>query len=153
MKGFTVCAPEQMLWGLSNEGRGSSVGIVTGYGMDDRGFRFRFPAGAGNFLFTTMSRPALGPTQFPIQWVPRALSLGVKRPGCEPDHSPPHSAEVTNAWNCTSAPQYVFMVWCLVKHSENFTFFIKYEDGGSSGLRNGGILLHTHGVTTWRNWT
>jgi hypothetical protein len=45
------------------------------------------------FLFTTASRMALGPTQ-PIQWVPEALSLGVKRPGREADHSPPSSAEV-----------------------------------------------------------
>jgi hypothetical protein len=28
------------------------------------------------------------------QWVPGALSLGVKRPGREADHSPPSSAEV-----------------------------------------------------------
>jgi hypothetical protein len=27
----------------------SSVGIALGYGLDDRGSRFRFPAGAGNF--------------------------------------------------------------------------------------------------------
>jgi hypothetical protein len=50
--------------------------------------------GLGNFLFTTASRMALGPTQPPIQWVPGALSLGVKRPGREADHSPPSSAEV-----------------------------------------------------------
>jgi hypothetical protein len=30
----------------------------------------------------------------PIQWVPSALSLGVKRPGPEAHHSPPSSAEV-----------------------------------------------------------
>jgi hypothetical protein len=30
----------------------------------------------------------------PIQWVPGALSLGIKRPGREADHSPPSSAEV-----------------------------------------------------------
>jgi hypothetical protein len=29
-----------------------------------------------------------------IQWVPGALSLGVKGPGREADHSPPSSAEV-----------------------------------------------------------
>jgi hypothetical protein len=34
----------------------------------------------GIFLFTTASRPALVPTQPPIQWVPAALYLGVKRP-------------------------------------------------------------------------
>jgi hypothetical protein len=37
---------------------------------------------------------ALEPTQLPIQWVPGALSLGVKQLGCEGDHSPPSSAEV-----------------------------------------------------------
>jgi hypothetical protein len=50
--------------------------------------------GLGIFLFTTMSGPALGPTQPPIQWVPGALCLGVKRPGREADHSPPSSTEV-----------------------------------------------------------
>jgi hypothetical protein len=29
--------------------RDSSVGIATGYGLDDRGSTVRFPAGAGNF--------------------------------------------------------------------------------------------------------
>jgi hypothetical protein len=46
------------------------------------------------FLFSTSSRTVLGPTQSPIQWVPGALSLGVKWPGREADHSPPSSAEV-----------------------------------------------------------
>jgi hypothetical protein len=46
------------------------------------------------FFFTTAFGPALGPTQPPIKWVPSALSLGVKRPGREADHSPPSSAEV-----------------------------------------------------------
>jgi len=48
----------------------------------------------GIFLFTTAFRPALGPTQTPIQRVPGALSLGVKRPGSEADHSPASSARV-----------------------------------------------------------
>jgi hypothetical protein len=58
----------------------------------DHKFYFMFLIGI--FLFTTASRMALGPTQPPIQLVPGALSLGVKRPGCEADHSPPSSAEV-----------------------------------------------------------
>jgi hypothetical protein len=36
---------------------------------------------------------ALGPAQHPVQWVPGALSLGVKWPGHVADHSPP-SAKV-----------------------------------------------------------
>jgi hypothetical protein len=40
-----------------------------------------------------MFRTTLGPTKPPIQWVPGALSLEVKRPGREVDHSP-SSAEV-----------------------------------------------------------
>jgi hypothetical protein len=50
--------------------------------------------GLGIFLFTTVSRMALGPTQTPIKWVPDAISLGVKRLGNEADHSPPSIAEV-----------------------------------------------------------
>jgi hypothetical protein len=71
-----------------------NVGIFCS-GLDDRDSRFRFRRGLGIFLFTTaVSRTALGPTQHPIQCVPGALSLGVKRPGREVDHSPPSSAEV-----------------------------------------------------------
>jgi hypothetical protein len=61
----------------------------------------RFPARSAIFLFATGSRPVLGPTQPPTQWVPGALSLGLKRPGREADHSPPTSAGI-NAWSCTS---------------------------------------------------
>jgi hypothetical protein len=76
------------------ESRDSSVGIALGYGLDDRGSRVRFPAGLGIFLFTNASRTALGHTQPPIQWVTGALSLGVKRPEREADHSSPFSSEV-----------------------------------------------------------
>jgi hypothetical protein len=58
------------------------------------------------FIFTTASRMALGPTQPPIQWVHGVLSLGVKRPGREADHSPPSSAEVKNAWSYISITLY-----------------------------------------------
>jgi hypothetical protein len=57
--------------------------------------------GLGIFLFTTVSRTALGPTQPHNQWVPEALSLGVKRPRREADHSPSFSAEVKNEWSYT----------------------------------------------------
>jgi len=38
----------------------------------------------------------LGHTQPPVQWVPGALSLGVKWPESEVDHSPQFSADVKN---------------------------------------------------------
>jgi hypothetical protein len=49
-----------------------------------------------NFDFSTSSRPALLPTQPPIQWIPGSLSPGVKRPGREDGQSPPASANVKN---------------------------------------------------------
>jgi hypothetical protein len=42
--------------------------------------------GQGFFLLATGLRPAPGSTQSPIQWVPRAPSPGITRPGCEADH-------------------------------------------------------------------
>jgi hypothetical protein len=51
--------------------------MALAYWLDDRGFESR--QGLGIFLFTIVSRPALGPTQPPIQWVSGVLSLGIKR--------------------------------------------------------------------------
>jgi hypothetical protein len=67
------------------------------------------PGRVKNFLYSASSRPALGPTQPPIKWVPRAPSPGVKRQGREADHSPPTSAEVKEMLISTSTPPYVFM--------------------------------------------
>jgi hypothetical protein len=55
------------------------------------------------------SRPAVGPTQPPTQWVLWTLSPGVKQPRHEDDHSAPSSAEVKNTWSYTSNPRHVFM--------------------------------------------
>jgi hypothetical protein len=73
--------------------RGSSVGMALGYGLDDRGSRFRFLAGAGNFSLQCVhngsgAHPASCPmgTRGSFPWI--------KRPGREADHSPPSSAEV-----------------------------------------------------------
>jgi hypothetical protein len=82
---------------------------------------FDFRRALGVFLFTTASRTVLGPTQPPIQWVPGTLSLGVKRPGREADHSSPSSAEVRMRGAISPLSQYVSMAWCLAKHRDNFT--------------------------------
>jgi hypothetical protein len=80
----------------------SSVTIVTLLRAGQSGFDSW--QGLGIFLFTTMSISALGPTQSPIQWVLGALSLRVRQPGHEADHSPPSSAKVKNVWSYTSTP-------------------------------------------------
>jgi hypothetical protein len=56
--------------------RDSVVGIATGYGLDDRGVGVRVPVGWR--IFYTSSRPVLGPTQPPIQWVPGRSPWSVK---------------------------------------------------------------------------
>jgi hypothetical protein len=66
---------------------------------------------------------ALEPTKPPIQWVLGALSLGVKRPVREADHSPPSSAEVKESvdlyLHSSNTPS-----WrgAQLKHRDNFTF-------------------------------
>jgi hypothetical protein len=58
---------------------GSSVSIVSGYGLDDRAIGFDPRRGERIFPLAFVSRPALGPTQPPVQWVPGVLSPEVKR--------------------------------------------------------------------------
>jgi hypothetical protein len=76
------------------EWRSSSThsGIALSYGLDVRGFESR--QWLGIVLFTTASRPALGPTQPPIEWVSGVTSLGVKWPWSLAGHSPPSSAGI-----------------------------------------------------------
>jgi hypothetical protein len=48
------------------------------------------------FFFSTAPRLVLGFTHPPTQWIPGAVSTGVKWPGRETDLSPPSIAEVKN---------------------------------------------------------
>ena len=68
-------------------GSGSSVGIVTDYGLDGPG------SNPGEDEIFRQSRPALAPTQPPVKWVP-GLSRGKVRPRRAVDRSPPSSAAV-----------------------------------------------------------
>jgi hypothetical protein len=76
-----------MSWRIFN-----ATGIALSYGLDDWGFESRQRLRI--FLFSTSSRPALGPTQPPIQWVRGVFSLGIKRLGREADRSLPSTDEV-----------------------------------------------------------
>jgi hypothetical protein len=84
--------------------RDISIGIATSSGLDDRGSKVRFPAGAGNFSFHHRVQNGSGayPATYPMGT--RGSFPGVKQPWCEADHSPLSSAEVKNAWSYTSTP-------------------------------------------------
>jgi len=69
-----------------------------------------------SFVFASASRPALGDNPISSAIYTGSLSPGVKRPGCEADHSPQSSAEVKNVCNYTSTHPYVFIPWYLIKH-------------------------------------
>jgi hypothetical protein len=75
----TIC-----LW----SGPGSSVGIATELRDGRSGDESRWGRD-----FPHLSRPALGPIQTPVKWVP-VLFRGKERPGRDADPSPPFSAVV-----------------------------------------------------------
>jgi hypothetical protein len=51
---------------------------VSDYGVDDRAIGVQSLAGVKIFPLSSVSRPDLGLTQPPVQWVPGVLSLGIK---------------------------------------------------------------------------
>jgi hypothetical protein len=72
--------------------------------------------------YPSSSRTVLGPTQPPIQWERGVLSLGVKRPGCEADHSHPSRAEVKEWVELhIHSPNTPSWRSGQLKHKDNFT--------------------------------
>jgi hypothetical protein len=58
------------------------------------------------------------------------VSMGVKWPEHEDDHSPSPVAEVKNAWSFTLIRPYIFMVWCLIKQGYVFmaVYLVQHRD-------------------------
>jgi len=69
-------------------GPGSVVGIATGYELDCPGIESQCVRN-----FPHLSRPALGPTQPPVQFLPGVFQ-GKERPGRDAELLPPSSALV-----------------------------------------------------------
>jgi hypothetical protein len=82
----------------------SLVNIETGLQVGQPGFSLWH--GLGIFLFATMSRLTLWSSQPPIQWILRALSLGIKWLGYEANHLPQSSTKIKNAWTYNSTSPY-----------------------------------------------
>jgi hypothetical protein len=128
-------------WSLCRtKSRDSSVGIALDYGLNDRGSRFRFPAGAGNL--SLHHRVQNGSEAHPT-------SYSVSSGGCLPGGK----AAGTWNWPLTSIkcrgqrrseaipplPQYAFMAWCPVKAQGQLYFylrrtFMKVEVKGHSNI-------------------
>jgi hypothetical protein len=89
--------------------RDSSVGIVTGYGLDDqRGREFESREGKRfSLLHIVQTGSGVHPTSYKMGT--GGSFPGIKRQGRETDHSPPTSAEVKKMWIYTSTPPYLFM--------------------------------------------
>jgi hypothetical protein len=80
---------------------------LTGYKQQDQD---SIPSREGFCFCTTMFSP------------PTLLSSELKGSEREALNSRQSSGEVKNPWSHMSIPPYVFVVWCLIKHQDNFTF-------------------------------
>jgi hypothetical protein len=90
---MVVTAKGLWIWQTNDIDRIKAILIATGYGLDSLHL---IPSRGEIFLFSTVFRLPLGPTQPPVEWLPGALSLGVKKQRHDTDHSPPSAAEVSN---------------------------------------------------------
>jgi hypothetical protein len=70
-----------------------------------------------DFLSSSVSRLLKGPSRLKSVRYWFIFQLG-KDVGYTAHHSPPRTAEVRNVW------RYIFMVWCLMKHRDNFIFLL-----------------------------
>jgi hypothetical protein len=100
----------------------SSVGIASGYRLDSRGL---IPGRGKRFSVFHSVQTGSGTHPASYTMFTWALSMGVKWPGREADHSPPSSAEVKNGGAIPPLPHK--SSWhsvLLIKHREKLTFYV-----------------------------
>jgi len=59
-----------------------------------------------------------------LQWIPEALSPGIKPSGRKGELPRPSTTIFENTWNCTCISSDAFMAWYLIKHSNYCAFTI-----------------------------
>jgi hypothetical protein len=76
------------VWDLCQKlmSRHSSVGLATGYGLDDRMIGVRFPAGAGNVFLRHHVQTGSGAHSASYPMGTECFSPGIKRPGREAEY-------------------------------------------------------------------
>jgi len=114
---FTASIPQRIIRDIYqslyvNVDRDSVVGIATRYELDGSRIKSWW---AGNFLHP--SRPSLGFSQLPVQWVP-GLFPGIKRAVRGAEHPPKSSVEVKES---VKLSLWAFMSCYRVRFSVTFT--------------------------------
>jgi hypothetical protein len=96
-----------------------SVGIATDHGLKSW-VQFLAEAKDCSVFHIVQTGPGAYAASYPISTRGQAA-------GSEADHSSPSSAGAKNIWSCTSTPPFVFMAWCLIKHTDKFAFTLQSQ--------------------------
>jgi hypothetical protein len=84
---------------ILNAGRDNSVGIETRYGLNGPGIESQWRR-----YFPHPSRPAPGPTQYPVQWVPGHFLRGQSGRGVALTTQPNLEPRLKKQWSYTCTP-------------------------------------------------
>jgi hypothetical protein len=98
---------------------GSSVSIVPGYYMEEQ----ESILGTGMDFFLLYHVQTGSGAHRSSYSVGTRDTLRVRQSESEPNHSPPFTAEILNAWTYTTTRPYNYIERCLIKYRENFTCF------------------------------
>jgi hypothetical protein len=118
--------------------------------LDNQGSKVWFPVGAGNFSLYHHFQNGSGahPASYPVGT--RGSFLGVKRLGCEADHSPPSSAEVKERVELyLHSPNTPSWRVVLLKHRDKFTFTFYMQPSVCSHQE---LFSHSQQLTKEINW-
>jgi len=94
---------------------------MPGYGLNDW---VSIPGRCRDFCLSYRVQTGSGAHWASFQWVPWAITSGVKWPELEADHSPLSSAKVRNVWSCTFTLPNIFTCDGSTARS-SFTFTLR----------------------------